>query len=112
MSKQFELWEEWGITTRGLYSIGSVIQNDLDRLKADGMTKEDLLNDITNFQEYYNQKLIELENHYQAISAFLNNKVKEYDMHSCPYQEDVGNNHDQSYCDCGEEQMGNCAEDI
>ena len=33
-------------------------------------------------------------------------------LHSCPYEEDVGNNSDPEYCNCCDSCMEQCASDI
>lgn len=34
------------------------------------------------------------------------------ELHGCPYAEDVGNNHDQEYCDCCNKCRRECLADI
>lgn len=39
------------------------------------------------------------------------NSLKYYELHTCPYREDVGGDN-QTLCDCDQERTNNCAEDI
>ena len=76
--QQFNLYTDWKQTVDNLKPIIAIIQNDFNRLSCDGyLTKEQLADNILEFNKIFEDKVKDLFDKKQEIDKFLLNVLEE-----------------------------------
>ena len=76
--QQFNLYTDWKQTVDNLKPIIAIIQNDFNRLSCDGyLTKEQLADNILEFNKIFEDKVKDLFDKKQEIDKFLLNALEE-----------------------------------
>lgn len=71
-TKQFNLYTDWKQTVDNLKPLAAIIQNDFNRLMQDGyLTKEQLSDNILEFNKLFEEKVNALFDKKQEIDQFL-----------------------------------------
>ena len=76
--QQFNLYTDWKQTVDNLKPIIAIIQNDFNSLSCDGyLTKEQLADNILEFNKIFEDKVKDLFDKKQEIDKFLLNALEE-----------------------------------
>lgn len=76
--QQFDLYTDWKQTVDNLKPIIAIIQNDFNRLSCDGyLTKEQLADNILEFNKIFEDKVKDLFDKKQEIDKFLLKALEE-----------------------------------
>lgn len=71
IDKQISLFQDWKLEIAKLESLSGIIQNDFNRLKADGLVKENFIAGINTFDWLFDKYTKQLFQKKQEIDEFL-----------------------------------------